>query len=144
MITHMFTQIVYLEIFIRMLTRMCIHMFTHTFTNMFTHMFTDVYTHVYTHIYTHVNTHYIYTHFFTEFSTHAYRHSNTHVYTYDGMQVEIAMQKLSNLIHFLLLITVLIVTFIHMGIIGISHSSRLSFFYPIEEVHMGLNYLIRL
>ena len=143
----MFTQIVYLEIFIHMLTHMFIHMFTHTFTNMFTHVFTDVYTHVYTHIYTHVNTHiytHVYTHVFTEFNTHAYRHSNTHVYTYDGMQVEIAMQKLSNLIHFLLLITVLIVTFIHMGIMGISHSSRLSFFCPIEGVQMGLNYLIRL
>ena len=86
----------------------------------------------------------VYTHVFTEFNTHAYRHSNTHVYTYDGMQVEIAMQKLSNLIHFLLLITVLTVTFIQMEIMGISHSSRLSFFCPIEGVQMGLNYLIRL
>ena len=51
-------------------------------------------------------------------------------------------KKMSNLIHFLVLIIVLIDN--TWEIRGTSHSSRLLFFCPIEGVLVGLNYLIRL
>jgi hypothetical protein len=75
------------------------------FTHMFIHMFTQMFTHMLIHMFTQM-----FKHMFTDVNTHVYTHC-THMFSQ---------------------ITVIIVTVVQMGIMGISQSSGLSFFCPIN------------